>query len=111
MLDNLIGNAVKYTPPGGEITVKAEVHGDQMILHVSDTGPGIPPSDQLHIFDKFYRASNVPKGVGGSGLGLAIVKSIVDNHQGRIWVELVLGQGTTFIVVLPLYRQEASQSA
>jgi len=111
MLDNLIGNAVKYTPPGGEITVKAEVHGDQMILHVTDTGPGIPPSDQPHIFEKFYRASNVPKGVGGSGLGLAIVKSIVDNHQGRIWVESVLGQGTTFIVVLPLYRQEASPSA
>jgi len=111
MLDNLIGNAVKYTPEGGEITVKVDVQSDQLILRVSDTGPGIPPADQVHIFEKFYRASNVPKGVGGSGLGLAIVKSIVDNHQGRIWVESVLGQGTTFTVVLPLYKQDVAQPA
>jgi two-component system NtrC family sensor kinase len=111
MLDNLIGNAVKYTPEGGEIRIKVELHGDQVILHVSDTGPGIPPADQAHVFEKFYRGSNVPEGVGGSGLGLAIVKSIVDNHQGRIWVESVLGQGSTFTVVLPLYRQEAPQPA
>jgi len=109
MLDNLIGNAVKYTPEGGKIKVKVDVQSDQLILCVSDTGPGIPASDQAHVFEKFYRASNVPKGVGGSGLGLAIVKSIVDNHQGRIWVESVLGQGTTFTVVLPLYKQDAPQ--
>ncbi len=105
MLDNLIGNAIKYTPEGGEITIDVEVQNDQVILRISDTGPGIPPADQPHIFEKFYRASNVPKGVGGSGLGLAIVKSIVDNHQGRIWVDSLLGQGSTFTVVLPLYKQ------
>ncbi len=110
MLDNLIGNAVKYTPDGGEISIRVDVQSDQIILQVTDTGPGIPPADQPHIFEKFYRASNVPKGVGGSGLGLAIVKSIVDSHQGRIWVESVLGQGSTFTVVLPHHRQEITQS-
>ena len=103
MVDNLIGNAIKYTPEGGEITIAVEVQKDQDILRISDNGPGIPPSDQPHIFEKFYRASNVPKGVGGSGLGLAIVKSIIDNHQGRIWVDSLLGLGTTFTVVLPVY--------
>jgi PAS domain S-box-containing protein len=104
MLDNLIGNAIKYTPEGGEITIEVEAQNDQFILRISDTGPGIPPADQPHIFEKFYRASNVPKGVGGSGLGLAIVKSIVDNHQGRVWVDSLLGQGSTFTVVLPIYK-------
>ena len=72
---------------------KWKCKSEQVILRISDNGPGIPPADQPHIFEKFYRASNVPKGVGGSGLGLAIVKSIVDSHQGRIWVESLLGQG------------------
>ena len=111
MLDNLIGNAIKYTPEGGEITIDVEAQNDQVILRISDTGPGIPPADQLHIFEKFYRASNVPKGVGGSGLGLSIVKSIVENHQGRIWVESLLGQGSAFTVVLPLYKQAVAQPA
>jgi two-component system phosphate regulon sensor histidine kinase PhoR len=111
MLDNLIGNAIKYTPEDGNINIEAEVKGEQVILRISDTGPGIPPADQPHIFEKFYRASNVPKGVGGSGLGLAIVKSIVDNHQGRIWVESMVGQGTTFTLVLPLYKEKVKQPA
>jgi len=109
MLDNLIGNAIKYTPNGGEITIDVKVQNDQVILRISDTGPGIPPADQPHIFEKFYRASNVPKGVGGSGMGLSIVRSIVDNHQGRIWVESLLGQGSSFTVVLPLYKQAVAQ--
>ncbi|MFA5873956.1 MAG: ATP-binding protein [Anaerolineales bacterium] len=111
MLDNLIGNAIKYTPEGGEITIDVEAQNDQVILRISDTGPGIPPADQPHIFEKFYRASNVPKGVGGSGLGLSIVKSIVENHQGRIWVDSLLGQGSAFTVVLPLYKQAVAQPA
>lgn len=111
MLDNLIGNAIKYTPEGGEIIIDVEAQNDQVILRISDTGPGIPPADQPHIFEKFYRASNVPKGVGGSGLGLSIVKSIVENHQGRIWVESLLGQGSAFTVVLPLYKQAVAQPA
>jgi two-component system NtrC family sensor kinase len=111
VLDNLIGNAIKYTPEGGAITIDVEVQNEQVILRITDTGPGIPPADQPHIFEKFYRASNVPKGVGGSGLGLAIVKSIVENHQGRIWVESLLGKGSAFTVVLPLYKQPVTQPA
>lgn len=106
MLDNLMGNAIKYTPDGGHINLKVEVQNDQAILRLHDTGPGIPPADQPHIFEKFYRGSNVPRGIGGTGLGLAIVKSIVDNHGGRIWVDSVLGRGTTFTVVLPLALPE-----
>jgi signal transduction histidine kinase len=68
---------------------------------VSDNGPGIPPSEQPYLFDKFFRASNVPEDVPGTGLGLSIVKSIVDNHDGRIWVDSQVGKGTTFTVVLP----------
>jgi two-component system NtrC family sensor kinase len=106
MLDNLFGNAIKYSPDGGEISIEIEEQDGQVILRVSDSGVGISPADQPHIFEKFYRGSNVPKGVGGSGLGLAIVKSIVENHNGRIWVESVIGQGSTFIVVLPTEDQQ-----
>jgi two-component system NtrC family sensor kinase len=101
MIANLLENAIKYTPPNGEIVVAAVVEGDQVILRVNDTGPGIPAADQPYIFDKFFRASNVPDDSGGTGLGLSIVKSIVDSHQGRIWVDSQLGRGTTFTVVLP----------
>lgn len=105
MLDNLLGNAIKYTPEGGDISIEMKAQSEQVILRILDSGPGIPPSDQPHIFEKFFRAGNVPKGVGGSGLGLAIVKSIVDSHHGRIWVESLLGQGSTFTVVLPLTQK------
>ncbi|MFO3798066.1 MAG: sensor histidine kinase, partial [Anaerolineales bacterium] len=74
------------------------------------TGPGIPPEEQSHIFEKFYRASNVPSQVAGFGLGLAIVKSIVDSHQGRIWVESTLGKGSTFYVVLPAKTELSARS-
>ena len=101
MLNNLISNAIKYTPPNGIIRIYAHSEGAQIILQISDNGPGIPPSDQPFIFDKFYRASNVTSDTPGTGLGLAIVKSIVENHLGRIWVESNIGHGTTFTVVLP----------
>lgn len=103
MLDNLIGNAIKYSPPGGQIDVGLRAEDGQVILSVRDDGPGIPLADQPRIFDKFFRAGNVPESVQGSGLGLAIVKSIVDSHQGRVWVESAPGQGSTFFVVLPAH--------
>jgi two-component system phosphate regulon sensor histidine kinase PhoR len=106
MLDNLIGNAVKYTPEDGTVAIKMSVEQEQLITSIKDSGIGIPLSDQAHIFDKFYRASNAPKGVPGTGLGLAIVKSIVENHEGRIWVESKMREGTTFFVVLPLYKSD-----
>jgi len=101
MVGNLIENAIKYTPAGGRIRLEAHAQGEQVILRVSDTGRGIPAADQPYLFDKFYRASNVPDDSPGTGLGLSIVKSIVDNHRGRIWVDSKLGEGATFSVVLP----------
>jgi PAS domain S-box-containing protein len=104
MLDNLIGNAIKYTPDGGKVQVGIQAEDSQLILQVSDTGPGIPADEHNRIFEKFYRATNVVEGTKGSGLGLAIVKSIVDSHQGRVWVESVVSQGSSFFVVLPAYE-------
>ncbi|GAB4550312.1 MAG: response regulator [Anaerolineales bacterium] len=101
MVDNLLVNAVKYTPESGKVTVNLRREDSQVIFEVSDTGVGIPATDQPHIFEKFYRASNAPKGTPGTGLGLAIVRSIVENHQGRIWVQSTVGVGTKFVVVLP----------
>ncbi|GAB4520934.1 MAG: hypothetical protein Fur0018_00980 [Anaerolineales bacterium] len=100
-VENLLGNALKYTPAGGRIEVRVYQEEQQVILQVSDNGPGIPLSDQPYIFDKFYRASNAPQDVPGSGLGLAIVKSIIEAHNGRVWVESYPGEGATFTVVLP----------
>ncbi len=101
VLENLIGNAIKYTPPKGRIEISLYPQDSQIIFKISDTGPGIPPEEQSRIFEKFYRASNVSAESTGFGLGLAIVKSIVENHQGRVWVESTLGKGTTFYVVFP----------
>ncbi len=101
VVDNLVSNAIKYTPEGGSISVSLHVKDSQLLFEVTDTGVGIPPPDQPHIFEKFYRASNAPKGTPGTGLGLAIVKTIVESHQGRIWVQSTVGKGTKFIVVLP----------
>ncbi len=106
VIDNLLGNAIRYTPEGGKITVRARAEKDQVILQVSDNGVGIPAGDLPHIFEKFYRASNVVEQISGSGLGLAIVKSIVENHGGRIWVDSVEGEGTTFTIVLPIAAGE-----
>jgi signal transduction histidine kinase len=103
MVGNLVGNAIKYTQAGGKILVRASAQDGQFILQVVDNGPGIPTGEQLYIFDKFYRASNVNPETPGTGLGLAIVKSIVENHLGRIWVDSTLGQGATFTVVLPTH--------
>jgi signal transduction histidine kinase len=89
---------------GGDIDISITLEADQLLLQISDTGPGIPPADQPHIIEKFYRGSNVPTKVIGSGLGLAIVKSIVDTLHGRIWVDSVFGKGSTFTVVLPTIK-------
>jgi two-component system NtrC family sensor kinase len=101
MIDNLLSNALKYTLPGGKVLARAGIAQKQLILQVQDSGIGIPSLDLPYIFDKFYRASNSSVEYTGTGLGLAIVKSIVENHNGRIWVESTVGQGTTFTVVLP----------
>ena len=107
VMDNVVGNAIKYSYPNGEISIAIHAEGEQMILRVTDAGPGIPVSDQPRIFDKFYRGSNIAE-VEGSGLGLAIVKTIVESHQGRIWVESVEGKGSSFFIVLPILTEPAT---
>lgn len=101
MVENLLDNALKYTPEGGVVTIHCHTEQEQVILKVSDTGIGIPKSEQMHIFERFFRASNVDETIIGTGLGLAIVQSIIENHKGRIWVDSTVGEGTSFTVVLP----------
>ncbi len=105
---NLVDNAIKYTPEGGQIEVSVHEEGGHAVVRVSDDGIGIPLDDQPHIFDKFYRASGVSSEYEGTGLGLSIVKSIVEMHGGRIWVESRPDEGTAFIVMLPAFVKEAS---
>lgn len=108
MVDNLVDNAIKYNPEGGKVQIDAQVDGNQLILQISDSGSGIPPLDLPYIFDKFYRASNASPEVPGTGLGLSIVKSIVENHQGRIWVDSAMDKGTNVTIVLPVAESAVS---
>ena len=102
ILQNLLDNAVRYTPSGGSIRVKAGVEGSELLLSVSDTGIGIPKADQDRIFERFYRADAArSRESGGTGLGLSIVRHLVEAHGGRIRVESEVGQGSTFFVYLP----------
>lgn len=107
MLSNLLDNALKYTPDRGDVTMRLYPDTDAVVLVISDTGMGIPLADQPYIFDKFFRAANVRGQVEGTGLGLAIVKSIVDNLNGRIWLESAPGAGTTFTIILPIHGKES----
>lgn len=104
VFDNIVGNAIKYSNDSGDVSVSMQAADDQIIIRVTDNGPGIPTKDQAHIFDKFYRASNASSR-SGSGLGLAIVKSIVEAHQGRVWVESTIGKGSSFFIVLPVLAE------
>ncbi len=102
ILDNLIENAIKYTPDGGEIWVNARGDGDKVLINVTDTGIGISPEDAGHIFQKFYRVDNSQtRAIGGTGLGLYLVKQRVEAMGGRVWVESAFGDGSTFFVSLP----------
>jgi two-component system NtrC family sensor kinase len=109
LFDNLLENAIKYTPRGGQIAVRARAEEDQMILQVQDNGIGIPLKEQPYIFDKMYRASNVDADAEGTGLGLSIVRSIVESHFGRIWVDSAPGKGSNFTVVLPIVGSGGKQ--
>ena len=102
ILDNLIENAIKYTPDGGEVWVNARGDGDKVLINVTDTGIGISPEDAAHVFQKFYRVDNSQtRSIGGTGLGLYLVKQRVEALGGRVWVESAFGEGSTFFVSLP----------
>jgi len=99
VLSNLVGNAVKFTPRDGHVTVCAEPIDGGVRFAVIDTGPGIPPDQVPHIFGQFWQA--MPSDRRGIGLGLAIAKGIVEAHGGMIWVESTVGLGCTFYFTLP----------
>ncbi len=100
VLANLVSNAVKFTPDGGRIELTARRAGDEIEFAVTDTGPGIPPEDVDHIFDRYWHARRSAR-TSGSGLGLAIARGLVEAHGGRIRVESTVGQGTTFRFTIP----------
>jgi len=100
VFDNLLGNAVKFTRPGGCITLGAETHETTVLFWVADTGTGIPREHQPHLFDRFWQAR--PAGRTGAGLGLPIVKGIVEAHGGEVSVQSVPGQGSSFSFTIPI---------
>lgn len=111
VFDNLLDNALKYTPAQSFITIRAVRTASEVEIRIVDNGPGIPARDLPHIFERFYR---VDKGrsreKGGTGLGLSIVKHIVQLHGGRVWAESAAGQGTTIVITLPLPPASAASA-
>ncbi len=101
VLINLLENALKYTPEGSPLTIRATARPSEVEVEVADRGPGVPPAEKAHIFEKFYRLQREGEG-GGAGLGLAICRGVVEAHGGRIWVEDREGGGASFRFTLPI---------
>ena len=100
---NLLYNAIKFSPGGGEVTVSAGVNDHELLAQVTDHGIGVPDEAIPHLFERFYRVdSSMTRNTGGSGLGLYISRQIIEAHGGRIWVESKVGEGSTFGFTLPL---------
>jgi signal transduction histidine kinase len=108
VLSNLLGNAVKFTPEGGTITLRAAQRGDELLIAVIDTGPGIAADHLPHVFERYWKGR--PASAAGTGLGLYIAKGIVEAHGGRIWAESS-DAGARLIFTLPLTRQAATDSS
>lgn len=107
ILDNLLSNALKFTAPGGHVSLQASCEDDLMTVQVSDTGMGIPSDELERLFERFFRSSNATEqAIQGTGLGLSITKAIVEAHGGQIEVESTEGEGTVFTVVLPVRQHE-----
>ncbi|HXM99098.1 MAG TPA: ATP-binding protein [Candidatus Dormibacteraeota bacterium] len=107
VLQNLLDNAIQYTLPGGEIILSAEATGTEVVFTVSDTGIGIPLADQSRIFERFYRVDAArSREAGGTGLGLAIAKHLIEVHEGRLWVESEMGEGSAFHFSVPIFDPE-----
>lgn len=100
VLVNLIHNAIKFTPPGGSIQVRAWAQDKDVVLAIADTGTGIADEDLQRIFERFYKADRARSG-GGTGLGLSIARHLVESHGGRIWAESEVGKGSTFFIAIP----------
>jgi two-component system phosphate regulon sensor histidine kinase PhoR len=107
VFNNVIGNAIKYTPPQGRIVIGASPREDAVTVSIADTGIGISPEDQGKIFDRFYRVRRAEtEQIDGTGVGLSIVKRLVEAHHGQIGLESTVGQGTTFYISLPLTQDQ-----
>ena len=107
-LHNLVGNALKYTPADGKVTVTAKADEEQLAIDVTDTGIGIDESEAERIFEKFYRAKDERlAGVSGSGLGLALAREVIRLHGGDVTVRSQLNNGSTFTLTLPVAREAA----
>jgi PAS domain S-box-containing protein len=110
LLDNLISNGVKFTPPGGRVDVRVKSQRGNAVIEVRDTGMGIPSEEQQHLFERFFRtAKATEQAIPGTGLGLAISKAIVDAHGGQIAVASADGGGTTFRISLPIRQAQATE--
>ncbi|AEB28776.1 two-component sensor histidine kinase [Carnobacterium sp. 17-4] len=107
VLDNIMNNAIKYSPDGGTITCGLVETNDSVVLSISDEGLGIPKRDLANVFDRFFRVDKArARSMGGTGLGLAISKEVVHQHKGKIWAESTEGKGTTFYISLPYLPYE-----
>jgi signal transduction histidine kinase len=104
IFENLIGNAIKFSRPGGLITLGVKAENAEIVFSIADTGAGIAPSDLDHVFDRFWQAHKTKR--SGAGLGLAIVKGLVQAHGGRVWVQSTLDKGSTFFFAMPTAASE-----
>jgi len=100
---NLLHNAIKFTPPGGEIKVTAYQENDVIVFSIRDTGVGIPLEELQRIFERFYKADRARTG-GGTGLGLSIARHLIESHGGKIWAESQPGKGSVFFFSLPILK-------
>ena len=107
VIDNIMNNAIKYSPDGGEITCRLLETHKHVILSISDEGLGVPKKDLTHIFDRFFRVDKArSRAQGGTGLGLAISKEVIEMHKGKIWLDSSEGKGSTFYISLPYESYE-----
>ena len=105
---NILGNAIKYSRPADQISVKAEGDGNNVVISITDNGPGISKEDLPFIFNDFYAGKSAPAAEHGSGIGLAVARRIVEAHNGTISVESELGKGSTFVIRLPTIKSEVA---
>ena len=107
VMTNLLENAARHSPPDGDIRLSVKQAGDDVVVRVADTGPGVPPEDRERVFEAFYRGASIPDSPG-TGLGLAIANAIVKAHDGRVWIEDTPGGGATFAFEIPVRHRTAT---
>ena len=109
VISNLVTNAIKFSPPGGEILVRAEATDKELIVEVADQGKGIPEDEMERLFDPYFSTDQDRQRFPGLGIGLALAKQIVEAHSGRIWVESKVGVGSKFVIEIPLIGTQLAE--